>query len=599
MLPVSANWQQAIKEQFRYQGYLKVLLQVAPPGLQEGLQVNTPDTDSNSDVGSMYDSNDVVTPFATLESNRWLLNGQFDLLTDDTVVDDWWSTPMTDKASKLLTFEFDKTYNIPGIYVVWDPVNGTFPSRVVITGYDAEGASLGTSTVVDVTSSSGFVEVPFDGVKTVTMQIDEWSVSLWRARIAEILFGLYASYDSINNGRIASAESLDSSSPISDELPKHTIKASLRNEDKQLDPTLQSGVSKYLARRQRMIYQWGFTTSRGVVEWSPPLVYYIDSFSIPEDSKEASISATSKLAFLDEEYKLSPYSGTRRTLYDVATEVLRASSIIREGDSVDPWQLSETLKEFYTNAPVPNKAVNSILQLIAGAATCWLHTDFVTGNVAITDFKVDDAGQQHTEVTQAQELGDPAYSVQEQLLSLSIGVYSYTKSTQKTELSKNEYKISGETVLNISYNVSVAMEVTCAVEGATLVSFVPFGSSCTVTVKPSSGSTAAATITVSGYEVKQAVTYVETYRDASITHGLAIRLDNPFITETDSLERLSDWIVSWYQRRQKIKVPYIGYPEVTVGDTVSLSTIYGSSDVSVCSASLDFNGGFNGQLEVW
>ena len=598
MLPVSATWQQAIKEQFRYQGYLRVILQVTPPGLQDALQIKTPDSESFSNPEVMNDSSSDVVPYASLENNRWLLNGKFDILDDGVVTDDWWSTPLATGEIKTLLFTFDKIYNIPGIYFEWDVVNQTYPALIRVTAYGTENTEIGSAEVSNISSATGFVDLPFDNVLKVKLEILDWNVTNWRARIAEILFGLYAKYDSINNGRVSSAESYDYSSPISEDLPKHTISVKLRNEDKEFDPSLTTGVAKYLARRQLIQYQWGFATSYNKVEWAPLMDYYVDSFKIPEDSKEVELSATSRLDFLEEEYRFSEYNSAKRTLYDIAQEILSRSSIIKEADTETPWELSNTLKQFSTSAPIPVKSVKSLLQLIAGAATCWLRTNAQNGYVAITDFLTDSVGQVKTSVGLTQELGDPAFDIQEQLLSLSIGVYAYTVSSEKTTLSENEYSINGETTLTINYNVNTARSPECQVSGATLVSFTGYSSSCIVVIKPSSGTTANATVTITGYEVKSSVTYIETYRDTSITHGLAVQIDNEFITDTASLSKLSNWIVQWYQKRQKIEIPYIGYPEIVAGDSAKLTTIYGTHDVDILGNKISFNGGFNGTLEV-
>ena len=598
MLPVSATWQQAIKEQFRYQGYLRVVLQVTPPGLHDALQISTSDSEPYSNIQNINNNEAYeIIPYTTLENSRWLLNGSFDLLANDTVTSDWWSTPLNNNAKEIL-FTFDKTYSIPGIYFDWDVVNNTYPTLIRITAYGVDNGQLGVVEINNISSSRGFVNTPFENAIKVKLEILEWNVDNWRARIAEILFGLYARYDSINNGRVSSAESYDYTNPLSEELPKHTFFVTLRNEDKEFDPSLTNGIAKYLDRRQLIQYQWGFTTSYGVVEWAPMMDYYIDSFSIPEDSKEVKLSATSRLDFLDETYKLSSYTSEKRSLYDIAHEILSRSTIIKEADTEEPWVLTDSLKNFYSTAPIPAKSVKSLLQLIALAATCILKTDAETGYVKISNLKELSEDTLDSSVDLTQELGDPSFEIQEQLLSLSIGIYAYIVSSEKTVVSENEYAITGETELTINYSSGVVKSPECKVSGATLVSFAGYSSSCKVVVKPSSGSTASVTVTITGYEVKSSVTYIETYRNKSITHGLAVQIDNEFVTDTSYIQQLSDYILSWYGKSQKIKVPYVGYPELVSGDTIALNTTYGESNVTVLGNKITFNGGFEGTLEV-
>ena len=597
MLPVSATWQAAIKEQFRYQGYLRVSFQVSPPGLQDNLSISSDDSFPQSDIDSMNDSNYNPVAYASLEPNRWLLNGTFNILPDGaTQTGDWWSTIFED-ASKVIHFQFDNTYNIPGVYIQWDSADQTFPTKIKVTGYDTDGGVISTKTISDIDSYITFVDIAMDKVFSVDLEITEWNNKDWRAHIAEVLFGLYASYDSINNGRVVSADSVMKASPLSEDLPTVTISLSLRNLDREFDPSLESGVSKYLAQRQRVEFQWGFATSYNNIEWAPSVYKYIESFSIPEDSKEVTVETTHRLAFMETDFKKAVYDGTRRTLYSVADEVLRNSDIIKESENDQPWELDEILKSFYTDAPVPKQPTNQVLQLIANASTCWLSSDPTNDYVKISRMSVDEDSA--VEVGTMQQLGDPAFEIQEQLHTLTIGVYKYIAADTKTNISSGEYSITGQTTLQMDYTVDSARGVTCSVSGATLVSFTPYSSSAIVVVKPSSGSSATATVTLEGYEVKSSTTYVQTYQDTSLTAGLDVIIDNPFITETESLSALSDWIVGWYNRRQKMSMSYIGYPELEPGDTVNLSTIYKNNvKTQVLSNELSFNGAFDGTLEV-
>ena len=599
MIPVSAQWQEAIRQQFRYQAYLRCRIQVVPPGLVEGLQATSDDTDSASNISKIQNTDGKQpTHYITCEPHRWLLDGTFVAINPGESVDDWWSTPVT--SSKILKFYFDKTYSIPGMYFEWDVVNVSYPDSITLRGYDATGSEVQSYSVNSISSATGFVEAPFENVKRVELEIASWSLPNWRARINDIVFGLSVTYDSINNGRVMSAKTTDKSSPLSERLPTHTASTSLRNLDKEFDPSLLSGVSKYLTQKQLAEFQIGFTTKvdpdtgEATVEWTNWLPYWVDTFTIPADSKEVSISYTSRLAYLTQDFLLDPYPGTERTLYDIAELVLQNSAIVLRKEGEIPWQLSEKLKQFKTVAPIPKDAVNSILQLIANAGACWLHSTSLDDHIAISDFFDGDTVQQ---VDLTSELGDPQISVEKQLYRVSIGLYKYTVAEDNSELSKGEYTLSGRNTLNIEYNCNTATNVTCLVEGATQVSFTPYSSSAVLVVDAAEDG-ATFTVTVSGKRVDNSISYLETYRDDTVTQGEEVKIDNPFITDAESAKLLSDWIVSWYNRKQSYVASYLGYPELTVGDRIKLDTVYGKNDVTVLSNRINFNGAFSGELEA-
>lgn len=595
MIPVSTEWKNAIREQFRYQGYLEVTLEVTPPGLHESLVLDTDATESVSDKKSIVDKDrSEPTPYITLEKGRWLLNKKYKVLPTGTKTKDWWSTPMTEGAKQLI-FTFDQAYTIPGIYVEWDMTNGSYPTQLLIEGYDLSDQKQYSFDVTSISSNTGFVDAPMDNVKKVVMTISAWSRETWRARINEVLFGLFAKYDSINNGRVMSATSVDYSHPLSKELPTHTMKVELRNLDQEFDPSLVKGVAKYLANRQLVKCRWGFVTSYGNLEWTPELYYYMDSFSIPVDQRNVTLNATSRLALLTEKLASVTYDATDRTFYDIALSALSSSKIIKDDATQVPFELSEELKNYRTNAPLPDVAINVLLQYLAGASGLLLYTVPTTGFVKI--------GSPDTETVQTigldQNQGDPEVTVQNTLRSISVGVYSYTKKTEqgKIEVAYSSMNHTGKKTVNLSYNCDYAVEVTCSISGATLISFTPYSNH--ATVEFDTGDTEKQVeITLSGYEVTKNQTYIETYRNESLSAGLDVTVDNPFITNTDKLKDLTDKLVSWYNKPQQLKVPYLGYPEVTAGDKIDLTTIYGNGEVSTIKSTLDFDGGFNGTLEV-
>lgn len=595
MIPVSAEWNAAIREQFRYQGYLEVTIEVTPPGLHENLNTATAATETVSNDSTLTDGKRVFpTPYITLEKGRWLLNKKYKALPISAKTDDWWSTPMT-QGSKELTFTFDQAYTIPGLYIEWDVLNGSYPTQLTVDGYSVDETKQYSFDVTSINSATGFIDAPMDNVKKVVMTISSWSRETWRVRINEILFGLFAKYDSINNGRVMSATSIDYSHPLSKELPVHSLQVSLRNLDQEFDPSLQRGIAKYLANRQLVKCRWGFVTSYGNLEWTPELFYYMDTFSVPADQRNVTLEATSRLSLLTEKLANVSYDATERTFYDIALSALSSSKIIKDDNAQVPYELSDELKNFHTNAPIPDESVNVILQYLAQASCLKLFTNPINGFVKLAS----SAKEIVQSVDLTQEQGDPEVEIQRTIKTISIGVYSYTKDTEqgKIEIANSSLTHNGKKTVSLSYNCAYAVEVSCQISGATLVNFTPYSNHATVEFN-TGGVEKEVSIVLSGYEVKKNQTYIETYNNVNLSTGMDVTIDNPFITNTEKLQVLTDWLVSWYSKPQQLQVPYLGYPEVTAGDALSLNTIYGSNEVDTIKNTIDFNGGFNGTLEV-
>lgn len=415
MLPVSFDWKYAIKQQFRYPGHLKVAMYVVPPNAEA-----TPvDIRSHMYAQSNYkflNQPSKFTPnvWATLETNRWRLDGSCDIIPDrhSVILDDVWFNLRSD-SSLVLTFEFGDVVSFPDIYAEWDIYGNNYPQTVQVVGYNAENVAS-ISYTSKVSNSKGLLGTPMQNIKKVVFTLSNFKESYWRIRAYRILFGEVLEYTSEGSGKVLSAEMLSSFSPLNNELPLDTFSVSLRNLDKEFDPMFESGVSGYFRPRQRVEILWGFDTDANTTEWAPAINMYLESFSIPQDSKNVTINAVSRWSLLtNEDVGESVYTGEVRDLYTIAASL---------GD-IPQDSIPVELKSIRTNAPLPNVARNVLWQYIAGISCCWLGFEPTTGELTIKP-----AGTQEdtTSIGLMQELTDPVIEVLEDIHSISIGVYSYS-----------------------------------------------------------------------------------------------------------------------------------------------------------------------------
>lgn len=594
-IETTAAWHEAVKAQFRYQAYLKCTLRLTPPGLHENMIVSSNATDDHSDVSSLLSKATMPGPkkWATLESNRWKLDGTWDIMNSDTIVDDYWTKPLKGSVAKLY-FTFNTIYSIPGIYFEWDVISKSWPTKIVIHGYNSAGLETYNLTVVDIASDTGFIDFPMESIKSVTVDIYSWSKSGWRARINEILFGVNVNYISTNNGRIKEASMVDAAEPLASKLPVHTMSVVLRNEDQELDPLLKKGNSKYLATRQLIQFQWGFSVTANEVQWLDPIDYYLDTFQIPSDSPDVTLDATSRLAFLTQDFIRDNYTGSARTFKNIAINILQNSGIIKEFPDEIPYRLADKLDNMITTAPMPKRAINILLQYIAGATCTWLRTNPVDGFVQLDDI---DLSTPVHEIGMMQGSENPGVELQKPLKSIVIAVYKYSKNSESTEIASGDYYISGTQVLTVQYNVDTALDVVATVTGGTLLSAEYFSSSAVLKISaPTPG--ANVQITLTGNEVKGQATYITSFVDENVAQGDTIILENPFVTETAYVVQLTEWLKLWHQKRQIYKIDYLGYPELVAGDEIDLITVYGEQPATITRNQIDFNGGWNGSVEA-
>lgn len=592
MLAVSTQWQNASREQFRYQAYLKVALEIVPPGIRQGLSVASDATFERSDVAEVADGIKASPKrYATFEHNRFALDGSYNMMPSDAETSIWWTSGSVSLGSPAgLNFTFDKAYTIPGMHIVWDTESDSFPEQFTVLGYDANGDVAYSIVATDVNSVEGFFDnLAMDNVTAVDLIVDSWGMRGWRGRISEITFGMIIDFDSVNNGRIISATQTSKADPLNRQLPTHNLDVKLRNYDKYFDPELASGVSKYLAKQQVVKAQWMFVTEQGVTEYAPQQAYLTESFNVPTGSKDVELRMTNRLATLDKEFKMGNYTGTARSLKAIAEYVLSNSDILKETNDQEPWVIDDSLDEITTLAPIPAQATNVLLQLIALAGCTWLTT---RGTDGFIQFLKGQPTSEFCAITTKQELGDPEISIQDQLRSLSVGVYTYTKRSSTASVGSYNYTLSGNHVLTLKYNVDYATGVTATLSGATLNSAVYYSSYAVFDITASTNATV--TINLTGTVVDQTVTYIETYRDEIVSDGKDVTIENPFVTSVAHAQQVAAYVLKYYLKRSSYTVPYLGYPQLEAGDSISLETVYGSADVEVTENTIKFNGGWEG-----
>jgi len=595
-LNVSPNWISAIESPFRNQGYLRFSIEVVPPGMREGATAFSSDTSPLADVSRVIDGKFAdFRDIATCEHNRWVLGGTAEVLEAiDSLIDgtNWWDNQLEhsqDYYSRIV-FTFAEIYEIPGMYCVWDTLHGSWPTKLVVTGYDANDEIIQTYLVTSIAQPSQFIETPFSGVKKIEMRIEGWSNPGWRAWCSEIVFGVYLNFteDDVYKARTHSTVSV-----TSEELPIHTAEISLGNFTGEFDPLLIHGYSKYFKAKQKASWQWGFKLPSGVIEWADSQTYFLSDVVIPANESTFTVSMGSRLDFLNSEYRKGTFTNTARTFGDIAREILNNSDLLKGTTDEIPYEISETLDTLVTRAPIPVMNTNELLQCIASATGTILTINPTNGYIAIKDLVFPERSERT--IGQEQQLGDPGIEIREELHSINISVYSYNVEDSATSLFDGQYVLSGQEQIQVNY--PTAVDPVATVTGGTLNSAQYFANCAILTITPTTPGVAVS-VSVSGKKVISSKTFFETYTNTQIERGLDVEIDNPFITEYSQLAALTTYLRNFYEKRQQISMKYTGYPELMSGDAISAPNKYGTANGDLIEHTIDFNGGWTGTAVV-
>ena len=591
-ITVSTKWKEAIQAQFRYPGYLKFDLTVQPPGIREEAQVSSTSTYSKTTESSIVDGNQNHDDrISTLELNRWTLDGSFNLDREQPLNLSWWSDILLSTGPVRLTFTFDKVYSVAGMNIVWDKTQGTFPGTIVVEGFSASGDSTAGPYTLTATSYTEYFDAPLNDVAKVTLTINDWSVPRWRARIAEVVFGPTVQF---SNDSLKSAKLTASTKLLSSELPQLGLELEVNDYDRVFDPMLITGYSKYLTERQVVNVSWGFDVGQGNIEWMDSWPLYLKAWKIPSDSPTVKLSTTSRVSFLTTKYSKGVYTGVPKTFAELAKEVLNDSNIIKSFDNEMPWELDSVLNTLQTRAPAPEESYNAVLQLIANAAGCVMDINPVNNyvrirqNGAMTDY----------EITEMQQIGDPAYTIEDRLKRVSVGLRTFATREEVAQVYSFEGTVAGSKVLDIHFDSNnIVLNPVATITGATITSQVYYARSAVITVVAAAAG-AEVTLIIKGNIVDESTTFIQTYNNADIDSGIEVQIDNPLITEIATLNRVAEVTKEYYLRRKHVTAKYTGYPELETADTVEFATNYGSFDAEIEKLTLSFNGGFNGTIKA-
>ena len=257
--------------------FLRALIDIIDPDLQWGT------VDSSGALGyivpeQLHDKVLDVATYATLETNRWVGNGQFklfplaegdhlgfvgDALCDGEGVFDpgVWVEEQFSNVSIL------QACSIYFPTAEWDgyPVDFTVEVKQGGTAYYTQSFTGNTAAQINL---DGFTVQNPDAIRVT---VTKWSLPERRLRVPEIIPGIYESWD----GSIIAEFSLKHQGDVSCiTLPYGTCTIKMDNLDRRFEPRSKSGVFQSIEERQGIPVSIGVQLPDGTTEYKPVGVFY-------------------------------------------------------------------------------------------------------------------------------------------------------------------------------------------------------------------------------------------------------------------------------------------------------------------------------------
>lgn len=322
---------------------------------------------NNSTLDFAHDYPETV---ATLELNRWALNGWQIVLPGNNLVNVGLVGDVMSDANGDVDFtisrDFQFSHALAGITVTFDSPTNEFPLSARMTFVDEDEIeydipflpSKVTEEVTQVCETTRHVEINISKMMPYR-----------RPRVLTTLWGIGYSYT--NADLVGCSQSVDVD-PLSRRLPQEKFSFTILDYEHKFDPDNPSGVYSTINRGAPINVAYGYELDDGTVEWLATDTYSLDNKPTFSNSK-VTFNGTGLLATMTGNYYKGMLGSTN--FYDLAVDILQDANLTPSASGADPWDVDESLKDMYTTAPMPILSHASCLQMIAHACNCRLYTD--------------------------------------------------------------------------------------------------------------------------------------------------------------------------------------------------------------------------------
>ena len=220
-----------------------------------------------------------LVPYATLEPNRWILNGQFRAFPDDGPTgqagfignilsgDDGSFSPAVWVEEQFSNVSILQACSVYFPNAEWDGVADTFTVEVKQGGTAYFTREFTGNTAAQI-SLDGFTVNNPDAIRVT---VSKWSIPGRRLRVVEIVPGVYEEWGLDMIATFSMKHQGDVSCMT---LPYGTCTIRMDNLDRRFEPRSKSGVFQSIEERQGIPVSLGVRLEDGTVEYKPVGVFY-------------------------------------------------------------------------------------------------------------------------------------------------------------------------------------------------------------------------------------------------------------------------------------------------------------------------------------
>lgn len=585
MYPVTAKWKEETEQTLRNPSYVRIVFGVTAPDAP-GLSTQTDNGHlPYSDVDSVDVGTTAPSTYQTLERNRFILDGKNPLPPESNPIYQGYAgltisgDAGTYTTKPLVKISFGDYVQFPGLTFQFDDSMGDYPNSFRILAKKDSVSVFDKTYSPDTTYWEMADQIPL--CNELSFYWLNSNIPHRRARLLSLTYGLVSR---LGSDDIASCSSTKEIDLLSSKIPKQEFEFTLIDTQRRYDPENPSGLWEYLESRQPVNYQYGYELADGSIEWIPwGLSYSTGDFDVSKSGivAEVSVKCAGLADHLTMTYDEGVYSAAGRSLFDLATDVMRFAGF------ENTIQLDNALKDIYTHNPLPSSKVNECLQLIANAGRCIMnhsrggYIQILRENDSATGFDINFDKMTDT----------PTTTKIPPLRNLSVE-YNSVKVNSEVTAAVNAAEVSSNVAHEYTFTHSAYTNQQIVLSsGLTMVGTPKYYAYKTVVTLKGTG-----TVTINGNSLTEnKIEYKAKYSD--VGEDLS-GVSNSLIDNREDAVAYANWVAAVTLRRNTYTAQDRGYPELDVGDTVSLTSNFANqTPVTMVQQKLSYNGSIKGECQ--
>lgn len=368
MYAVTDAYNAAMEKTVRNKSWIKIQFGIVDPDATAAATLtNNGALSYDNTQGTIVGATSPAT-YATLEHNRWILDGKNPIpVTDNPVyqgyvgnlisgADCTWST------NPQIIVNFSDYFQFAALSFMFDQSMNEYPSEFKISGYH-DGDLVYEA--IDYPNNTYWIHS--HQIPICNKLIFTWVKSALpyrRARMTSLIFGFGQNITQSEMESCTASKSFDIQSTA---FPKNNFDLTLIDTTKSYDPENPNGVWEYLESRQPIDVSIGYSLDDDTIEWIPWIhAYTSGDFTVSGSDAYTlvTIKGVGLIEHLTMIYNSSKYYENGRSLYDMVYDVINASGYS------NVIEVDQSLRNIVTRVPLPSGRANDLLQLIANAGCC-------------------------------------------------------------------------------------------------------------------------------------------------------------------------------------------------------------------------------------